>query len=82
MQEIKCPECREANIVYSDSVDPRCRICGRRLKGNFFSIGSIVLHKPTNQTYVITNTIKGEAVATRTITMSNLSDWELISGEE
>ena len=44
-----------------------------------FQIGTVVLNKLNNQTYVITNTVGGTPVATRTISIFNTVEWKIIA---
>ena len=44
-----------------------------------FQIGAVVLNKLNNQTYVITNTVNGVPIATRTISIYNPAEWEIIA---
>lgn len=82
MHEICCPNCRMPNCVIDGERNPICWNCDFELKKLLFSIGSVVLCKKSKLSYIITNTINGIPVATRTISIKNRNDWELISSEE
>ena len=49
---------------------------------HWFSIGSIVRGRLSGYTYIITDTINGLPVATRTISITWPDDWDLISEPE